>query len=105
MFRARLRVHRHAPGEDRLLLAAVTLCRAHELEISVLVFVVVPAHEAQHPLSRLVEAREGAGAFRAVLAGAEQALGVGVVVGGARAAVRGGNRQSPSLLRKWHMIQ
>ena len=80
MFRACLLVERGAAREDRPIVAAMALGGTHELEVAVLVFVVVPASEAQHPPPCFIEARKGAGELGPVLAGAEQALRVGVVV-------------------------
>lgn len=86
---ARLLVDGNPFGEDRLIRALMALRRTHELEIAVFVFVVVPAREGEHPGPRLIEGGKGARILRPVFARAEQALGVGVVIRYAGAAVRG----------------
>lgn len=54
---ARLIVERDASGEKLGVVAVVALGEAHEFEIALPVFVVLPAREAKHSLPRLVQAR------------------------------------------------
>ena len=65
----------------------MALCRAHEVKISVLMFVVVPADKAQHPRASFVQAGERPRELRPVLAGAEDRFGIRIAIAHARAAV------------------
>lgn len=49
MAQTRLGIDCSAVCEYRRILSLMPFCWAHELEIAVLVFVVVPAREAEHP--------------------------------------------------------
>ena len=61
--------------------AVVTLRRRNEFQAAVLVLMVVPTHELLRPSTRSVEARERvARVVGPLLAGAEQRLGVRIVV-------------------------
>ena len=68
-------------------LSAMALCRTHEVKISVLMFVVVPADKAQHPRAGFVQAGERPRELRRVLAGAEDRSGIHIAIAHARAAV------------------
>jgi len=87
---ARLRLARVTRGQDRVIVAGMTLCRADVADAAVAVLDVVPAHEVRRPGPRLVQIDEALGReIRPVLGGAEQRLREGVVVAHARARVRG----------------
>ncbi len=62
-------------------LATVPLVWRHEFDRAVAVLMAVPVHECRRPLAGLLLAGKGpAGILRPVFGGAEQRLGVGVVV-------------------------
>lgn len=75
-------------------LASMSLRRGHELQGAVAMFMVVPGHEAVHPVPGLLQRVEGPlRPQRAVLRRAEQGLGIGVVIAHPRAAERGHHAQ------------
>src|SRR5690606_20805021 len=75
-----LLVHSYTGCEDRSIRTAVTLRRADELQIAMLVRVVVPMSEAQRPALGLLEAAKHTRTVRPVLARTEQTLNVSVVI-------------------------
>lgn len=64
----------------------MALRRALELQVPMLVLVVAPAREGEHPPSRFIKRGKRARELRAILAYAEQAPGAGVFVAHAGAA-------------------
>ena len=86
-----LRIERLALRKDGRVGASMALLGGDEGERAVAMLGVVPAHEVQDPSARFAQVSEAARwVGRTVLQGAEQGLGVGIVVAHARAAV-GGN--------------
>ena len=73
--------------ENTVLAAEVALVRSDELDSAVPMFAVVPGNEGHHPLARGLQGGEGPlGEAGAVLEGAKERLGEGVVVRDPRAA-------------------
>src|SRR5690606_41775372 len=75
-----LLVHSYTGCEDRSIRTAVTLRRADELQIAMLVRVVVPMSEAERPALCLFAAAKHTRLVRPVLARTEQTLNVCVVI-------------------------
>ena len=89
-----------APLQDRLVLPLVALLRRDKADTALAVFMVVPAHKAEHPLTGCMDVREAVGrVVRAVLGGLEQRLGEGVVVAEARSAVQRASRPTAQAWR------
>jgi hypothetical protein len=81
-----------ALGEDGPIIAAMTLLGRDEADTAVAVRVVIAVHELLHPSAGLVEAGKATdGVIRTVLAGAEQRLGIRIIVAGAGSAIGSGN--------------
>src|SRR5215207_10341204 len=86
---ARLLVQGMAGGEGGAVLAGMALRRGDIADAAVPVLVVVPVHEGGRPLPRLGQVgKTRGGEVGAVLGGAEQRLGIGIVVADPRPRVR-----------------
>lgn len=91
-----------ALGQHLGILPSMPLCRCHQADPAVAMLVVVPLHEAGHPLAGVVDASEPInGVARAVLAGAKQRLRVGVIIGDPRPTERWRDAQLMQLLQQW----
>src|SRR5919198_382827 len=87
-------VHRLTVGKDGWVLALMALGGGHKADATVAVLVVVPLHKLLHPGAGLIQAGKApSGIGRTILAGAKQRLGIGVIVAGPRAAIRGTDPQ------------
>jgi hypothetical protein len=70
---AGLLVQRMAPGQYRLIFAAMTLCWSHEADTAMAMFVVVPTDEVAHPTTGFVHICKAIlGPLRAVFQGSKQ---------------------------------
>lgn len=91
-----------ALGQHLGILPSMSLCRCHQADPAVAMLVVVPLHEAGHPLAGVVDGSEPInGVARAVLAGAKQRLRVGVIIGDPRLTERWRDAQLMQLLQQW----
>lgn len=68
-------------------------CGRHHMDTRVAVNVVVPGGKDLAKTAAILDAAEAIGELGAVLHGLELALGIGIVVGGVRAAVRLGDAE------------
>lgn len=85
-----LGVQRMSSGQDGVIVTGVALLRAHVADGAMAMLHVVPTHELGRPGSGLVQAGEALGReLGPVLGGAEQRLGIGVVIAHAGPGVRG----------------
>lgn len=92
-------------GGDRFL-DNYRLCRRHQANAAVPVHVVVPLHEASHPLAGVIERGEPVdGVSGPVLAGPEQRLQVGVVVTDPRLAEGRRDAELMQLLQQFGALE
>ena len=78
-----------AVPEQRTVVTGMALRRGHVFDAAVPVDVIVPFNKACRPIPRRIEFREAFDReFRPVFGGAEQRLGIGIIVADARPGIR-----------------